>query len=142
MEIILFIILLGPLIGLILNWISPEEIKSLNKHIRFASILFFLAIIVVFLYKNQFWYFMLSSLIFSIILIKLPNKWVYFASFLLLIPLANSEIYYYLIFLYGICAGGFIFTNPKKDWLHFMIFYVLALIYAFLPVLLYNFLLS
>ena len=132
MEIALLITLLGPLMGLILNIISPEEIKSLSKYIRLTSILAFLAIVIVFLYQNQTWYFILISLAFSILLIKLPSKWTYFASFLLLIPIAKSEIYYYLILLYGICAGGFIFTKPKKDWLHFAIFYILALIYAFL----------
>jgi len=137
MEIVLLISLLGPLVGLILNIISPEEIKPINKYLRLASILSFLAIVTIFLYRNQTGYFILILLIFLILLIKLPNKWVYFASFLLLIPITRSEIYYYLIFLYGICAGGFIFKKPRKDWLQFLIFYILALIYVFLFVRLF-----
>ena len=130
MEIVFLVILLGPIIGLILNWISPEEIKPLNKYIYLASILFFLALTFIFIYKNPIWYFILIALTFSIILIKLKNKWIYFASYLLLIPIAKEDIYYALLFLYGICAGGFIFTKPKKEWAYALIFYILAVIYA------------
>jgi|GEM_PF-4196233 len=130
MEIIFLVVLLGPIIGLILNWISPEEIKPLNKYIRFASVILFLALTISFIYKNPIWYFILIAVIFSAALIKLKNKWIYFASYLLIIPIAKEDLFYALSFLYGICAGGFIFIKPKKEWAHALIFYILAVAYA------------